>query len=556
MAATAFQNPSISSLTSSGDVILTRISPDGRYLAYISNQRGQFSLWVRQIATASAVQIVPPGSSVIIDAVFSPDGNFLDYSMSAIEDINAKVYQVPVLGGTPRRLLDAVQTSLTFSPDGSLICYSTRNVDTNDVDIMIANADGTSPRKLATQKSATQYASFQSAHWSPDGKRIAALVTDGTDPNGQVGSLEQMDVATGKITPVAGRRWRDIQDFAWLPDGSGFLLAALDKTGAPIQLWILTYPGGVVRRISHDLSDYLSVSPSADGRTIAAVQRNQSADLWLAPSSNPDNVRQITSGRLDGVSGLTFAPDGRIVYGGNHSENWDLFMVDADGGNNRQLTFDNRFHGYPTICDGGRSLVYSSNSSHGDHIWRVDLQSGSATTLTSGAGESVPQCSAVGDQIFYWGQVAGGVSYIFKMPSSGGPPVRVSDRIALSPPFLSPDSHHLVFATPRKDGIVVLAVVSTESGAMEFEKRVPLTFDLSVRAVNWFPDNRSMAIADTRTGTPNLRSLTVLGEGPEKQLTHFTSGILWDFHYSFDGKSLAMSRGARQSDVVLFTTPK
>jgi eukaryotic-like serine/threonine-protein kinase len=553
MAATAFENPSISSLSSSGDVILARISPDGRYLAYISNQRGQFSLWVRQIATASAVQIVPPSSNVILDAVFSPDGNFLDYSMSAIEDVNAKVYQVPVLGGSPRRLLDAVQTSITFSPDGSHIAYSIHNNETNDVDIMISNADGTSSRKLATQKSATQYAVFQIVRWSPDGKRIVALVSDGNDPNGQVGSLEQVDVATGKISQVAGRHWRDIQDFAWLPDGSGFVVAALDKTGAPIQLWIVAYPGGAVRRISHDLSDYLSVSPSADGHSIAAVQRNQSADLWVAPFSNPDNIRQITSGRLDGVGGVAFSPDGRIVYAANHSENWDLFIVGADGGNNRQLTFDNRYHGSPTICDGGRSVVYSSNSARGDHLWKIDLQSGSATNLTSGAGESVPQCSASGDQIFYWGQVAGGVSYLFKMPSSGGPAARVLDAIALSPPFLSLDGHHLAFATPRKDA-VVLAVASAESGAIESEKHVPPTLDLSVRSVNWFPDNRSMAFVDIRTGTPNLWSIPVLGEGPEKQLTHFTSGIIWDAHFSFDGKSLVLVRGTRQSDVVLFAS--
>ena len=555
MAAIAFQNPSIASLTSSGDVILARISPDGRYLAYISNQRGQFSLWVRQIATASAVQIVPPSSNVIIDAVFSPDGNFLDYSMSAIEDVSAKVYQVPVLGGTPRRLLDDVQTSVTFSPDGRLISYSIHNNENNDVDLMISDADGTSPRKLATQKSATQYATFQIAHWSPDGKRIAAKVTDINDPDGQVGSLEQVDVATGKITPVAGRHWRDIQDFAWLPDGSGFLLAALEKTGAPTQLWIVSYPGGAVRRISHDLSDYLSVAPSADGHTIAAVQRNQSAELWMAPSSNPDNIRQITSGRLDGVGGVAFTPDGRIVYAANHSENWDLFVVDADGANNRQLTFDNRFHGSPTVCDAGRSVVYSSNSSRGDHLWKVDLQSGSATNLTNGSGESIPQCSATGDQIFYWGQVAGGASYIFKIPSSGGTPIRVSDRIALSPPFLSLDAHHVGFATPRKDA-VVLAIASTESGAIESEKHVPATFDLNARSIDWISDNRSTAFVDTRTGTPNLWSATVLGDGPEKQLTHFTSGIIWDSRFSFDGKSLLLVRGTRQSDVVLFTTPK
>ena len=557
MASGAFQNPSISSLTSSGDLIRVCISPDGRYLAYVSNQRGQFSLWVRQIAAASAVQIVPPGSSVIFDVVFSPDGNFLDYSIAPIEDTGAKVYQVPVLGGPARRVLDSVQVTITFSPDGHQIAYSTRNPATNDVDIMIANADGSAQRKLATQKAGTQYGVFNTARWSPDGKRIVGVVTNGNDPNGQVGGLEEVDVTTGKISPVAGRRWRDIQDFSWLPDGSGFLIAALEKTGAPIQLWIVSYPGGVVRRISHDLSNYLSVSPSADGHTIAAVQLNQSAEIWIGSAGTPDGIRQITSGRLDGIAGFTFTPDGRLVYGANHSENWDLFVVDADGGNNRQLTFGNRYHGAPTICDGGRSVVFGSNSARGDHLWKFDLQSGAEANLSNGAGESVPQCSATGDQIFYWGQVAGGVSYIFKIPSSGGTPVQVSDHIAVSPALLSPDSRHLAFANPHKDGTVLLAVASTASGAIESEKHVPPTLDLSVvSAIGWLPDNRSMAVLDNRTGTANLWSMPVLGEGPEKQLTHFTSGRLYNFCYSSNGKTVAMSRGSRQSDVVLFTTQK
>jgi hypothetical protein len=121
---------------------------------------------------------------------------------------------------------------------------------------------------------------------------------------------------------------------------------------------------------------------------------------------------------------------------------------------------------------------------------------------------------------------------------------------------MSLDGHHLAFATPSKHETVMLAVASAESGAIESEKHVPPTLDLSVRSITWLPDNRSMAFPDTRTGTPNLWSVAVLGEGPEKQLTHFTSGIIWDARNSFDGKSLVLARGSRQSDVVLFSTPK
>ena len=119
LAATAFQNPAISSLTSTGDVTLVRISPDGRYLAYISKKRGQFSLWVRQIAIESAVQIVPPEANrLIADTAFTPDGNFVDYIAYSTFVTLGKVYQVPVLGGTPRRLLDAAIAGVSFSPDG------------------------------------------------------------------------------------------------------------------------------------------------------------------------------------------------------------------------------------------------------------------------------------------------------------------------------------------------------------------------------------------------------------------------------------------------------
>ena len=56
------------------------ISPDGRYVAYfVSDDKGRMGLWVQQVATSSAVQVVPPTESVICSAMFSPDGNYVYY---------------------------------------------------------------------------------------------------------------------------------------------------------------------------------------------------------------------------------------------------------------------------------------------------------------------------------------------------------------------------------------------------------------------------------------------------------------------------------------------
>ena len=554
MAATAFQNPSIAILTSTGDVTQARISPDARYLAYISNQRGQFSLWVRQIAINSAVQIVPPGNGIISDLAFTPDGNYLDYIVNAMGEATGRLYQVPVLGGSPRRLLESSNGAITFSPDGSSMAYSSLDVPANEIALMVSKVDGSGARKLATHKATFQYGFFNILRWSPGGKFIVGHVTEPNEPNGLSGTLVKVDVATGNLQAMPGRHWRLLHDFVWLPDESGLVLAAQDKTAVPAQIWTLSYPGGVVRRISNDISDYLSVALSADARTIAAVQRNLTSDIWTAPASNPDAARQVTFGRTEGINDFTIMPDNHLVYTANHAGNWDLFISDFDGGNARQLSFDNRYHASPSACEDGRTVIFGSNSANGDRVWKIDVQTGVSTALTDGPSESFSMC-ATGNQIFYLEQ-GNGSSFILKLPLAGGPPVRLSDRTALSPPFPSTDGRHVAFATPGKDGLVVLAVVSADKGALEAEPTIPPTLDQTARSAEWAPDNRSMVVSDFRNGTPNIWILPVLGNASERQLTHFTSGEIWAVHFSRDGKSVAMARGNNLSDVVLFTSPK
>ena len=554
MAETGFQNFNISSLSSSGDVTLARISPDGRYLAYVSNQHGKYSLWVRQIATASAVQTVPPTTDTIIDATFTPDGSFLDYASLTGQDQNGKLYQIPVLGGTPRLLVDKTDTGVSFSPDGSQMAYAALDIQSSQVQVMTVKSDGTGARKLA-EYAGSVAASGYLVRWSPDGRRIAALAKEINDPHGLGVGLFEVDVSTGTQKAMPGRRWREVVDFTWLPDGSGLLLAAMPKTGADLQLWMVTYPGGNVRRISNDLSKYLSVAVSADGRTIASVQLNLTSSVWVGPANAPDQAREVTSGRLDGNAGLTFTLDDRIVYDGNHFQNWDLFMAGADGSNPRQLTFDQHFHGSPAVCDHGRSILYYSDLDGTNHLWKLDPQTGASSKVTNGSGELIPFCAGDGNWIFYWGKIAGGTSYVFKVPASGGTPIRLSDRVALSPGLASLDGRHVAFVAPRKDGTIVVALVSGENGAAESEVSSPPTFDTSVGVACWMPDNRSMAIADLRTGAPNLWTIPLFG-GPAKQLTRFSSGVIWACAYSEDGKLMALARGARQSDAVLFTSGK
>ena len=551
LAANAFQNPSISGLSSTGDVMLARISSDGRYLAYVSNHHGRYSVWVRQIATASAVQVVAPGNGIIFGLSFTPDGNFLDYAAKDPSgEFNGAVYQVPVLGGAPRNIVNAADTAVSFSPDEKQMVYGVGDPQTGALGLTVAAADGSGARTVAVIKDAF-HGVYPLVRWSTDARRIIFAIY-GADANGLNYGFVEIDASTGAKKLMRGRRWRQVNDFDWLPDGSGILVAAQDKTGIPSQLWIVSYPGGTVRRVSNDLSEYLSVAVSGDGHTIAATQQNNTGSLWIGPSNAPDNSQQMTQGRMDGMQDVSFTPDGRVVYTGNHSGNWDLYITDANGGNARQLTFDNHFHQTPSACDDGRNVLYVTDFDGIPHIWKLNFQTGASIQLTNGPGEYGPQCGRTGDWVFYQGQVEGGTPYIFKMPISGGSPVRLTDQIAISPPFVSNDGKHVALATVQ-NGKFIGAIVSAETGAMETEATLPPTSDSTTHAGCWMPDNRSMAFSDLRTGVPNLWVFPLHGI-PPKQLTHFSSGLIWACRYSPDGKLILLSRGSRQSDAVLFTS--
>jgi Tol biopolymer transport system component len=438
------------------------------------------------------------------------------------------------------------------------MAYGTFDPSSSEGVLMASNTDGSGARKIAARLASRTFfaGAYWNPRWSPDGQRIAALVSR-PDPSGLNDGLVEIDIATGKEKPLPGRRWGEVLDFNWLPDGSGVLLAARDKRSGPGQLWIVTYPGGGVRRLTNDLSSYASASVSADGRTIASVQQNRASSLWVGAADAPDNARQVTSGRFDGMNGLEWTPDSRIVYTGYHSGNWDLFVTDADGGNVRPLTFDGHDKGFPVVCDGGRAVVYTTTIGGNDHLWKLDLQSGAPAQLTNGLGERGPTCQGTGQWVMYEGQVPGGGPYIFRMPISGGAPVRVSDRISSAGgPFLSLDGRDVFFPSFDKNGTIVVVMVSAVTGAQEgAEIKVWDTFYESAHGLRWTRDGRSLAAVDIRSGTPNLWSGPIVS-APTKQLTHFTSGAIWDFGWSPDGKYIALARGTDQSDAVLFTSAK
>lgn len=87
-------------------------------------------------------------------------------------------------------------------------------------------------------------------------------------------------VADRAESTLTSQRWRNIQDVAWLSDGSGFIMNARDEASAPelaLQIWRVSYPRGEASRITNDLNNYMRVGVSADGNTLMAVDMHAAA---------------------------------------------------------------------------------------------------------------------------------------------------------------------------------------------------------------------------------------------------------------------------------------
>ncbi len=120
-----FQTMSMQKLTNSGKVMLATISPDGKYVVDVVDEgRGQQSLWMRHIATGSNAQIMAPTEVRYTGLTFTPNGDFLYFVRIEPENPGLGfLYQIPVLGGTPRKLITDVDSPVSFSPDGQQIVF-------------------------------------------------------------------------------------------------------------------------------------------------------------------------------------------------------------------------------------------------------------------------------------------------------------------------------------------------------------------------------------------------------------------------------------------------
>jgi serine/threonine protein kinase/Tol biopolymer transport system component len=547
-----FQQMRVSRFTSSGKAQRAAISPDGKYVVYATGEsRGQ-SLSVRQVATASSVEIVPEADVIYRGLTFSPDGNYIYYVVQEGNNPIQVLYQVPVLGGTPRKLLSDIDSPVTLSPDGAKLAFIRRVRGQREDVLMIADSNGSNQQKVAT-RAGSEFFQIAGPAWSPDGKIIVSPA--GSREGGRHTFYVAVNLADSRVDKIADLRWANAGRAAWLPDGKGLIVSGTEAGATQSQIWQIAYPSsrsGAVRRVTNDLNDYRDLSLTADARALVTVQTEAHVNVWLVPNGEAHAAKQITSGvgQYNGVRGLTWTPDGRLVFVSRQSGGQDIWSMNADGSNQRQLTTEPRADVYPAVTPDGRYVVFSSARTGNSNVYRMALDGSNQTRLTSGPGEEFLDVASDSQSVIY--TATGSTMYtLWRVPIDGGTPVQLTDKLSQWP-AASPDGRWIAcwYREETKQPWRV-ALLPATGGAPSRFLDTPPTADPSL-PVRWLPTSRAISFVDNRNGVSNVWSLALEG-GELKQLTNFSSEQIFWFDWSRDGKQLACSRGLLVNDVVLLT---
>jgi TolB protein len=282
----------------------------------------------------------------------------------------------------------------------------------------------------------------------------------------------------------------------------------------------------------------------------------QSANASQAGAPNPKGLaveasqaRQITSGGVKYYS-CAWTPNSKLVCSADASGTRDLWIMDADGSHQKQLTSDAGSNFQPAVTPDGRYIVFGSDRNGKQNIWRIDSDGNHPTQLTNSEFNRNPSITPDGKWVVFVSLSSKQTPTIWKVPIEGGAAVQINDKYSVAP-VVSPDGKLIAcyYWDEMLNSQLGIAVIPFDGGEPVKKFNLPSTF------VRWTQDGRGLVYIDNRGGVSNLW-MQPLDEGKPVQLTNFQTDQIFAFDWSPDGKQLTLARGTVASDVVLFSDLK
>ncbi|MEO7675056.1 MAG: hypothetical protein ABIU09_13370 [Pyrinomonadaceae bacterium] len=519
------------------------ISPDGKFLVFTKLEGAKQSLWIKQVEATSSVNVVKPGEfEEFFGIAFSPDGNFVYFNAENKSPETPTIYRVPTLGGTPTKFL-ANASRLGFSADGNQIAFLNIDRDQDSSSVLVANADGSNGRVLASRSGAQAF--WKAPAWSPDSKFLAVAAIDDSLAPAPNFYVVLISIADGSFSEIGSRRWEGIDGVVWHPSGDSLIVVASDNSFLPGQVWELPYPSAAYRRVTNSLNGYDGISITADGRSIVTVEADTRSAIWVSPDLKPENAKAVTSANGD-IRGLAWTPDGKIVYSSNQTGDSEIWMMNADGSDARPLTSDKVFKFDPTVSSDGKFIVYTT-SQNGGQLMRMDIGGGNPVMLTKYNNSVEGNISPDGKWVIHYAYVDG-AERVVRVPLAGGETQILTDFSAITPSYSNDGAKFACFLT---DGARSLAIVSAEGGKpIKVMKLPPET--ITDAGLFWTPDDKGIVV-NVQAGEKSNLWLVPVDGGEAKQITNFESSRVFHGDYSRSGKRIGLVRGDFVSNAIMMT---
>lgn len=532
-------DPELTRVTISGDVMAADISPDGKYVAYARMIAGQETLWLRQLATGRVLQVTTLDTDQCSGVDFSADGNYLYFDRHRPSAAAGDLYRISTLGGEATRVLSGISGAPAISPDGLKVAFVRSTLTSHGVDsVVTANIDGSDLRILASYPAPGIH--LNRVTWTADGRTLIFSSRN---------MLIALPLNGGAARTLSSQPWHAIDD-VWGPGPDSTLLVVGQPAGFKRnQLYLVPLAGGTVRAITHELSDYIAIRGTADGKALLGVHKVVLSTLQTIAAGKELETRTLSSENQneDGVLGLAWTPDDRIAFI-SQSDSLTLTVIHSDGSNPHQYV--------STASDGLSDVAVSPRGDstvfvrwfQGDraNLYLIDLKDGRQTRLTEGTQDFSPSFDPDGQSIVYAGLQAD-KTVLMRVSIHGGESTLLTSYNA-DHPSVSPDGAWIACSyVPRSEQPPVLAILPITGGPPK--RTFPLPSTASAARLAWTPDGRAVSFVRNENGVSNIWQQPVSG-GPAVAITHLKSGTIFNFQWSRDGR-LALSRGSEIIDAVL-----
>jgi len=174
---------------------------------------------------------------------------------------------------------------------------------------------------------------------------------------------------------------------AWSPDGTK--IAFISNRDGAEEIYVMSAKGGNVTRLTHTAAVEYTATWSPDGsKIIFDSDRDGNRELY-AMNADGSNQTRLTFDPSSDAGLVSFSSDGeQFVFARSSSSErstsyrYDIFVMNADGGGEKQLTRNPRFDAEPVWSPDGKSIQFISDRDNNFEIYSINLDGSGETNIS------------------------------------------------------------------------------------------------------------------------------------------------------------------------------